>query len=105
MLLFGIQPLLSLVPTDRFVDLPCDHPPCAVVEDQTGTFIIGTGVNSDAGLKCEMVPYGLKDVHGSIEISFGFSVNGVPTYKFLVTEFWGCGNCRKDENCQGCLAT
>src|SRR5438132_662667 len=48
MLLFGVHPLLTLVPTDRLVDLPCDHPHCPVV--------LGVGVNNAAGMKFEMMP-------------------------------------------------
>jgi hypothetical protein len=44
-------------------------------------------------------------VHGSIEIGIGFGLNGVPTCKFLVTEFWGFGNCRKDDTFKGCVET
>jgi hypothetical protein len=104
LLLYGVHPLLLLVPTDRLVDLPCDHPGCPVVEERTGSLIVGVGVNSDAGLTGAIVPLP-KDVHGTIEMGFGFSLNGAPTYKFLVTEYWGCGNCRKDETFRGCVET
>jgi hypothetical protein len=102
-LLFGVHPLLTLVPTDRLVDLPCDHPPCPVVHQSCRVIVLGGGV-FHSGLKCEIVPLP-KDVHGTIEIGVGFSLNGAPTYRFLVTEYSGCGNVRTDETFQGCVVT
>jgi hypothetical protein len=109
-LLFGVHPLLTLVPIERLVDLPCDHPPHEAVEcspivvhgeeDNTGIFTFGAC--PDLFMKCEVVPMP-KDIHGTIEIGIGFSLHGAPTCKFVVTEFWGCGNCRKDETFKGCV--
>ncbi len=125
-MLLGVHPLLAVVPTVRLVDMPCDHPPCMcggsdtilvqIGEDNNGSFIIGSGPTSDAGLtgsllftgdtglKCEIVPMP-KGVHGTIEIGIGFSLNGAPTCKCEVIEFWGCGNVRKDHTFQGCWET
>jgi hypothetical protein len=56
------------------------------------------------GLKAEIVPLP-NDVHGSIEIGIGFSLNGAPQWKFLVTELWGNGDCRKEETFSACVKT
>jgi hypothetical protein len=94
---------LTLVPTDRLVDLPCDHPPCPVAHQSSHVIVLGGGV-FHSGLKCEIVPLP-KDSHGTIEIGFGFSLNGPPKYRFLVTKYSGCGNVRRDETFQGCVVT
>jgi hypothetical protein len=77
-LLFGVHPLLTLVPTDQLVDMGCDHPPCAAKP-----------------------PEGI--VHGSIEIGIGFDMQGRPTYKFHVIEFSDKGTVYTNDTMQGCV--
>jgi hypothetical protein len=104
--LFGIHPLLALIPTEQLVDMPCDHPAVVVQRvtesDVAGVFVHGPGVNSDAGLNGTIVPV-QPGVHGTIEIGIGFSLQGGPTYKLDVTEFQPNGTEHKEQGLDACV--
>jgi hypothetical protein len=68
--LFGVHPLMLLVPVGECLDAPCDHPQVApatslehrplltrfqVQENQTGSILYEVGVNGDAGLMGSIV--------------------------------------------------
>jgi len=104
--LFGIHPLLALIPTEQLVDMPCDHPPVVVQRvtesNVTGVFVPGSGVNSCAGLNGAIVPV-QPGVHGTIEIGIGFSLQEGPIYKLEVTEFQPNGTERKEQGLNACV--